>query len=137
VRRLSPAKKPSHKQAPVDRSLNRVSPDIPSSSPGLNVPDSLVATFASGDTQFTAGQIFAALRARGLIAGRDGSAITQHSNVASLARRIECEIKVPSHHDKALKRKAVVHQAGEKEVLRDRTVVAVGKGVRFFIEELD
>lgn len=70
--------------------------------------------------EFSAGQIFTTLRERGLMVGKDGSAVSQHSNKASFAKRIERESNVPPQHDKTLKRKAAVYRDPEKEVHDDR-----------------
>jgi len=82
---------------------------------------------------FNAGQILAAFRQQGLVVAKDGSASSQYSNVASLAKRIERESNVPPRHDKSLKRKA----AAERSVEGKRKVAKVGKPVRVLIEELD
>ena len=98
--------------------------------------------FINADTsRFSGGQIFELLRAQGRIAGKDGSAVSQHHDVVDLAKSIAKESAImPSKQPGARKRKGVVHlvpePAGEPKRKVARTEEKDGEGSRNTVSDV-
>jgi len=98
--------------------------------------------FINADTsRFSGGQIFELLRAQGRIAGKDGSAVSQHHDVVDLAKSIAKESAImPSKQPGARKRKGVVHlvpePAGEPKRKVARTEGKDGEGSRNTVSDV-